>query len=333
MITVYHLTFNNPVHFGLEGIGQENIEQTVRSDTLWGALIQKWLLLFDDNPEKLCLDTPFTLSSCFPLINGCRYYPAPVGALDNVMDQVAHMDTDSQPIDIKTVKKIKYFAEPLFYEVLQEKQVVLSMISPPNTYPFPVKESVKNTETFFSSQKQRPRVKTDQINGGVGEESFFYCTDQFFEKSAGLFFLASFFSDESKKNFEAALRLLGDSGLGADRSVGRGCFTVTSHKPEFHAPDNYRAYLLLSLYHPDKDEVEQGILKHEKSAYTLVRRSGRAGSVKVNRFRRADCWMLEEGSILPFKPTGTTPCVLKRSKDIPHNVYRNGRAFCLPMGI
>ena len=111
MMWAYKLTFYNPVHFGLEGIGQERVDSMVRSDTLWSALVQKLLLLYDDHPESLCKKPGFSLSSCFPVLNGQHFFPIPIGALDQIMEDVAHMDTGAFPLDIKDLKKIRFLSE------------------------------------------------------------------------------------------------------------------------------------------------------------------------------------------------------------------------------
>lgn len=332
MITAYNLRFSTPVHFGLEGIGQERIDHTIHSDTLWGAIIDKWLLLYDDDPEVLCASSSFSVSSCFPLINGQRYYPIPLGSFDKVLDDVAHLPTGSIPFGIKEVKKIRYVVEPLFFKILSGKSVEISDLNEASVYPFPVEIILEEKKSrCFSVEYQRPRVAVDQLMGGVKEGAFFYCSDQYFENGSGLFFLASFKNGESKRRFEGALRLLGDFGIGADRTIGKGYFDFISLELKNQQTNSQDMQVLLSLYYPTRQEVDQGILNDPVSAYSLFRRSGHAGSCRVNRYRRADCWMLAEGSVLPTKPAGAIPCVLKQSDYIPHNVYRYGKAFCLPI--
>lgn len=333
MLLIYHLFFDGPVHFGLEGIGQERIETTVRSDTLWGAITQKWLLLFKDDPDVLCQDPPFSVSSCFPLIKGIPFYPVPIGVMDSLIDEVGKRETKCDDnISVKDLKKISYLSEELFCAVLRGESLSLEQCRNGMTFPVILStEHQEKKEDVFAEEMQRPRIKTDQLVAGVGENSFFYCTDQYFGRQSGLFFIASFNNDAIKDQFEAALRLLGDCGLGADQSIGRGSFVFKTQKstlPQIDAPDKY---ILLSLYHPAKKEVQTGMLLDKKTAYSLVRRSGRAAAPWVSRFRRADVWMLAEGSVLPLKPVGDVSVVLQKSDYIPHNVYRYGRAFSWPM--
>lgn len=325
----YHLQFQDPVHFGLEGIGQESVEQAFRSDSLWGAVLQKWFLLFDDTPEELCTRTPFSISSCFPLINGIRFFPLPLGAFDAVIENAAKQKAVQGVPGVKEWRKVKYIAEPLFRKILKGKPLQPEDVHLNQVFPMAFHEKNDLEHAIFQQHEQRPRVMTDQMNGGVSESAFFYCTDQFFGNSAGLFFLARFDSDAVRKKFEGALRLLGDCGVGADRSIGRGGFHVSSEAIKFPAPETSGGWLTLSLYHPTRQEVQKGVLAGGR--YALIKRSGPGGGFHVSRFRRADCWMLEEGAILPFEARGDAPCVLKCSDFIPHNIYRNGEAFCIPL--
>lgn len=330
MIYEYRLSFTSPVHFGLEGIGQERIDQRVRSDTLWGAIVQKWILLYNDDPEGLCLDTPFVVSSCFPLINGIPFYPLPFGALDHLISKAGQAE---QPeISVKELKKIRFAAEPLFWKIIRGETLEFEALLQNTVFPLEEKrqDTMRKSKPVYDIM-QRPRLRTDQLSGGGMEGAFFYCSDQYFNQNNGLFFLATFRHNKTKKRFDAALRLLGDTGLGADRSIGRGLFSFETK--ECGVPDNLSSnrYLLLSLYHPTRKEVMQGVLEGPDTAYSLIRRSGHAASLAVSAFRRYDLWMAEEGSIFKTKPYGDVMRVLEKSEMVPHNVYRCGRAFCIPM--
>ncbi len=334
---VYHLFFDAPAHFGLEGIGQERIESTVRSDTLWAAIIQQWLLLFDDEPDTLCTKPPFAVSSCFPVINGRRFYPLPASALDELIHKAeTGREKDSEEFSVKSLKSTRYLSEELLRRLCRGTAMTFEHLKEKRShFPNACPQTSPEETSEFAEQLQRPRVKTDQLTGGVGENAFFYCADQHFVDQSGLFFLATFESEKSKKCFEAALRLLADSGLGADRSVGRGTFRLDSsdpHEVTFPTPKKPHQHLLLSLYHPTKAEVKAGILTDQKKgSYSLVRRYGYATAPGVRGVRRADIWMLAEGSVLPVQPTGDIPRVVEKDGKIPHHVYRYGRAFCLPI--
>ncbi len=324
----YHLHFSTPLHIGIEAIGQEKIEHQVRSDTLFGAIIACWLMLFEDDPDSLCQEPPFEISSCFPLIKGKRFYPVPIGSLDSLMDEAANRPAGQEPT-VKTIKKIKFIEESFFQKICNGGKLQLDDLNPSLVFPFEIHENYNIRVLRYSSEHQRPRIRTDQASGGVGENSFFYCSDQFFHKGSGQFFLAKFKDEEAKKRFEAALLLLGDTGIGADRSVGRGLFKYSIHTINL-SEDNGSGVVLMSLCLPSEKDVKSGLLSHPQSSYNLVRRFGRAGTYSVNRYRRPDCWMLSEGSIFTFAPEGKIVSLIKKNHEISHNVYRYGKAFCLP---
>ncbi len=324
----YHLYFSGPLHPGIESIGQEKIEKTIRSDTLWGAIIQAWLLLFDDSPAEVIKGGYFDVSSCFPLIQNTRFFPSPVGLFDKLMEEVSKKPPRFRP-SIKDLKKITHISESLLKKVAMGNEITLDdLIRDEKLTIYPL---FHDSTDHFQVICQRPRIRINQLTGAVDADAFFYCSDSFFERNSGLFFLAKFRDDETKAKFDAALRLLGDTGLGADRSVGRGQFYFEESNLSLPEIESEAEYLLLSLYRPSRREVQENIMSSPASRYQLIRRWGRAASVFTSGFRRADSWMFAEGSVFSFKPEGTVPKVLRENDEVPHDVYRYGRAFTLPI--
>lgn len=325
-LTAYHLLFDSPLHVGVEGIGQERIEHTIRSDTLWAALVQMWSLLFDESPQDLAAACPFAVSSCFPLVKGQRFYPLPDTAREDLATALQKTGEAQAGLRFKDIKKIKFINEQLLLRVLQADRLQLNDLEPSGSH-FP---HVKGKDAAYAATEQRPRLRIDRLSGSVEGENFFYCSDLFFHDQSGLFFLMRCQDDAVRTRFEAALHLLGDTGLGADRTVGRGTFTCTAQPAQFPDPQHAGCFLLLSLYHPTREEVQAGTLQ-QALGYSLVRRSGHAGAPGVGSLRRADVWMLGEGSMLVAPVQGDIPEVIAASTLAPHPVYRYGRAFLMPM--
>ncbi|OPY90897.1 MAG: hypothetical protein A4E72_00415 [Syntrophus sp. PtaU1.Bin208] len=326
----YHLNFTSPLHMGLEGIGQERIETTIHSDTLWGALVQQWALLYDEKPSDLAADPPFDLSSCFLLHHGKRFYPVPLGSLDDLFNRILRMEVPEQIFDSKKIKRIKYLREDLFLSWLSGKfelSNIKNILLKDNHYPPIIQDNRQDALPF--SESQRPRVRIDRLSNSVEEGGFFYCTDQFWWNGAGLFFLACFKNEVIQSKFDASLTLLGDTGLGADRSIGRGNFSFSSQSVDFPSVISPKKWILLSLYHPTPEEISAGILS--TSAYQLTRRIGHAGCYAVGRLRRPDLWMLEEGAILGSAAQGDIPLLIRQTSDVAHPVFRYGRAFTVPV--
>jgi CRISPR-associated protein Csm4 len=318
----YYLDFNAPLHIGVEGIGQESVETTIHSDTLWGAIVQCWILLFGTDPIEICTQSPFRISSCFPFIGGQMFFPLPVGALDLLIEQEEDLSR------IKKIKKIKYISDTLFFQVIKGQTLVAKDLETENSCWPPLKDEKINQ---ISKTIQRPRLEIDRLSNNAREGQFFYCTDQYFSSNSGLSFLVQCDDQQSFERFEASIRLLADYGIGADRSVGRGTFSFRKSIVELPSISEHQRFCLLSLYHPTHAEVTGGMLKPETSAYTVLRRSGQCGTFGVDQYRRADLWMLAEGSMLSQRPIGDIPCVLPKTGPIPHSIYRYGMAMAVPM--
>jgi len=146
--------------------------------------------------------------------------------------------------------------------------------------------------------------------------------------------MIDFFDAGCRTNVEAALALLGDQGIGADRTAGYGAFTIEDIE-EVSAPDlGTGARLSLSLLHPTRDEIEQGLLD-PPAEYVIASRGGWATSTNADSFRRKVVNMLAEGSIikdLGHAGYGDSVMVLQPGNSGPkHPVYRLGTAVTLPV--
>lgn len=319
----YHLHFDAPLHIGIEGIGQERIEEIVGSDTLWGALVQCWALLYEDDIAALAAEPDFRLSSAFPFRGPSRYYPVPAHFLEIVAPLVVQQGWDFKPL-----KKIRYVCEDLFVALCRgEKELLSTLKNSDSCWPSPWPSADKDIETGFFTVHQRPRLRIDRLTGGSEEGGFFYCSDLYFKPDCGLYFLVRL-KEELLEKFEAALRLLGEQGLGADRSVGRGRFHFTRSAVSLPEPDTDTPCILLSACLPSNRDLE--LVDFSSSRVILKIRRGHAGGPAVSRLRRPDLILLGEGSFLSKAPEGHVPVVIHRDKGAPHDVYRYGRAFVVP---
>ena len=149
-------------------------------------------------------------------------------------------------------------------------------------------------------------------------------------RDAGYFFLARFTEEKIRKDFDAALRLLADEGIGGDRSSGCGFF----HPPDweeasFGSPGTYAdARCLLSMFYP-KDDAEAGRLAG--GYYGLKERRGRIQSPDKGR---GLLWrpvrMAEEGSLVEGASEITGRIVDVTPEDFKaHRIYRCGLAYSL----
>lgn len=129
------------------------------------------------------------------------------------------------------------------------------------------------------------------------------------------------------------LRLLGDVGLGGDRSAGHGLFRVKFQEETPPWPESDHRFVSLSPVYPPPEQVNS--LLSNGCAYRLLTRTGWIGSVLPSPYRRKAVRLLAEGSILTGssrKLWGALADVTPDGvPDLPHRVYRWGYAF--PAGV
>jgi CRISPR-associated protein Csm4 len=150
-----------------------------------------------------------------------------------------------------------------------------------------------------------------------------------------------------QKRGELALQVLGDAGVGGERSSGHGLFHAYGphEMPGLLEPVPGGRFLTLSLYYPREGELAE-VLGGEDVGYRLwVRRgwmaspdrvqSGEHGMLSGSGLRRKAVRMFAEGSILRWPGTvplgalaDVTPDAYRQSGG--HAVWRYGYAY--PLG-
>lgn len=314
----YKLKFKSPLHLGTDGgIGQEDLEERLHSDTLFSAIIYTWSLLFDDDINELCKSPKFKLSSVFPYINNIRFYPTPLGLFDEYML--------NKEIEIKKWKKLDYIPENLLLIFLNSGKIKKGEIEKFNSEY--LDKYYKKSKLYYAKVSERPRIAVDRLTSSVLEDSFFMSRDIEFNENSGLFFLVDFEDEKIKSKFDSSLNLLADNGIGADRAIGRGHFSFHSERIDlFRKPTDKEFAFLLSLYLPLKSEVEGGVL--DSSWYTFKSRKGYVSHYRFRNIRRKSLNMIKEGSII--SPLGrSTGDIVEVYSDGNTSIYRNGQGFFL----
>ena len=180
---------------------------------------------------------------------------------------------------------------------------------------------------------QRVRTVTGRDGRGVRA----YATPATsFAPGARLSLLVKWRRDNWREVLEQTLAALGDSGLGADRGVGRGQFSLerveAQQAPRLPGADGLVTFSLLC---PTREELDAGLLAHRRAAWTLVERSGRAGSPEAAGQRRRRVTMLTAGSVVAL-PAGSSDVLGQMVNVTPdpapgHQVWRSGFAFGWPI--
>ncbi len=336
---LYRLRFTGPVHFGSTGIGMENSQERLTSDSLTSALINALAVLdlADDAVEALKGTSPaFILAGLFPFAQVSQnsrplyLFPKPLAP-----PMVAE-DTSLRRYG-KDIKKVRYLEALHLRDWLTEKPLADHTLKAiVENAGIPEGGENDKTGTHWWRHELRPRVGLDRSSSN---SSIWLCDTLKFAESAGLFGLVSFNDNAWRNPLEGAFHLLGDLGLGGERTYGMGSFEFSGFE---NPPDDIRAllemksdrHLLLSSYYPAETErakLEQHLLAwdfREIRGYVV---SGRmATTLKRKRVR-----MLTEGSVFSHPLKGAVVDVSPddyRSFGLKHPIYRSGLAFFAPQG-
>lgn len=289
-------------HFGRHGLGQEETSSVMTSDSLFAALtsalatssgpeaVQHWIGQFTAGTPAL------VLSSAFPRAGSVRFFPMPL----------KHFPSGGPAaLPVKTLKKIKYLSETLFKEMLNGADLAALvqkgrglqdgqfLISAAEFDTLPV--SLRNSDLKVFKIDQRPRV----VIGRESSQSTLYHTGQVtFSEDCGLWFAARWLRNEPalQQQFENMLGMLGDAGLGGERSSGFGKAALQK-MGSLNLPDpNGAAWVSLSRYLPAEDETPA--LLSPQAAYAIETVGGWIYSTGVKSERRRSINMLTEGSVI-----------------------------------
>jgi CRISPR-associated protein Csm4 len=309
MTTLFKLRFPS-------GVSLYENRHILHSDMLWGAICNAANLLFGSaSVEALRKPQAILMSSAFPFVEEELFFPRPLSFYkepENYAEQ-------------KKFKKIRFISEKIWKEIISGKSINLQQGVIQSLLWF---EKTPTLEAFAVTL-ERPRVTLDRV---LNSPTLFSSEETIYDNRTGFFFLAEFENDNVKSIFSSALRLLGDEGIGAERSVGKGWFTVEGAGYQLPKVQNPNAFLLLSLYTPTEDELSS--LDIENSFYEILERGGWVTSFGGMTLRRKKVRAFAEGSVLRFKkgmPKGQIVEVLSAQQSLSHNVYRNLQAFAIPI--
>ncbi len=322
-IIAYKLKFDTPLHIWSHGVGYEETGEMIHSDTLFSAMMSLWNHFYDDEIPAICRTPPFLISSAFPFKGETYFFPRPMVKII--------MEGEDDPKIGKKLKKVKFISKRVFESLLNGNKVDFkeSDIFQNGSF-WSDKAESKDSRVF--SVLEIPRVRVDRETSA---SDIFYFSEVIFEKDSGLFFLARFREKEIQPKFEAILRLLGDEGIGGDKRVGKGLFSMENDKNfKISFPQKSDAFITLSLYYPTETEFGEIL---DNASYNLVSRRGWLHSPGAMSLRRREVKMFTEGSVFTAIGKlvyGASPCVLEVNPELPrlnHNIYRYGFAFDLPI--
>lgn len=300
MIKIAKLKFKGSIHIGEAGLGLEETSPIIHSDTLYSAIFQAWLRLFNEPMADVLL------TSAFPFVDSDYYFPRP---LLPIPDFTAELATQYG----KAIKRLRFVDRDHFCKWISGKALDMeTMLAKGATV-------AKTMHTVV-----RPKVALDRM---TSSSNLYFVGEAVFAKrhEAGLFFLVDLNAEQWPK-FQSALKFLGEEGIGGRRSQGYGAFEADfSESFVPMEPENPNAFVTLSLFYPAcEDEVKDSLI-----AYRLVERTGWLEGGKGNLgMRHKRILMMTEGSVFRKRVAGTLVDVAPESFKS-HPVYRNGLAFTI----
>lgn len=325
----YRLRPLAPFHLGTGRAGDlADLDDLPRSDTLAAALISVWHHL-DRNADigAMAAEPPFAVSSALPTIQDAAkqwipLLPMPVGIAESAF---------SSPSEQRTVRRAR-FVEPSVLHALMDNRPPAG-IQIVNTCLLSADAARQHDELW--NLESRLRLAVNRLGDSPIPELLYDFGATHFDPNVRMTVVASFADPGIQQDFEASLQLLGDEGIGADRSAGYGRFEIES-ADTFVTSLGQGMRLTLSLLHPTDAEVTSGLLD-EPARYELVTRGGWVTVPGARTLRKRNIRMLSEGSLIGDLGNvryGDSPPVLEPIPNLGlhHSVHRPGIAVTLPIG-
>lgn len=262
------LKFKSPFRNG--GLNESNETLgTIHSDTIFSAVSYCAFRLFEDKAKDFV--KTFRVSSLMFAFRENEKY-------DYLVFKPLSFNILKIEKDFKKAKKLNYIPVSRINDIIKDPEIL----------------------TDESFQKHNNPVEIQRIASNsldrITNNSNLYFLESVFVKPDYIPYIVADYDSEYENIFISSIKLLGDSGLGADSTRGFGLF-----EPEFHdVPDYFKAEgrfnLLLSLYYPSKEEITK---ISDNCIYKVIKRRGHK---KDTVETKPTINYLSEGSVLDFKP-------------------------------
>lgn len=323
---LYKWRFTTPVHFGKSdsALSLYGSNMNICADTLFSALCHTALemggserlnqLVEDAKQDRL------VISDTFPWKGEEVYLPKPLYRSEKKSKQ-----TDPPAGIRKAMKKLNWIPVSSMTEYVHSLET---------DTPFPVADIDQDFGTLLLNEKAAVRTGGDARPYQVGT--------YYFNKDAGLYFIAATASEEIGDRLEKLQEELGLGGIGGKRTTGLGKFevddTILLDEPfdddtvflKNALNDRASKQLLLTTSLPKKNETDLAL---QDASYLLIRRGGFVQSehfAKEMRKKKVQ-YYLKAGSVLRHSYKGDLYQV--GSPDGRHPVYRYSKPIFLGVNL
>lgn len=285
------LKFTAPYHLNTAGEGLEKTGTAISSDMLISALAICYSRLYGSfSPDFF--SGKIRVSSLFPFYKDKLFFPAP---LCDFWEQTIPR------LHWKKFKKLEFLEFNLWSTVIQGKKLNAENVHLSGKFGTSPGDQSNIPDFLFEDEVQR-----------LGQDPFYYAQVRLAD-DAGMFFL--FEVDPTlEAGFKASLRLLGDEGIGGDRTVGKGLFYIME-EIDIDIPDtDSRQMMNLSFFIPSLDDVSNIDFQH--SYYQLHEKRGWYITDRFLNLKKRGIYGFAEGSIFMTNRelTGKTVTLLNKEE-------------------
>jgi CRISPR type III-A-associated RAMP protein Csm4 len=325
------------------------------SDTVAGALCwAAWLL--GQDPAALAESEELAVSSLLPVLlhNGrraVRFFPLPAGTVPEAGGAAARADA------LKALKKVRWLSEQLWEQVATGEATAGRLLAQAADGAL-----VRLGELVLTAEEARAagleqrnghwqlpgggtpydtadvaRNQIDRLTGGVGEGLLFFERELVFRRGHAGFWLASALP---ANRLLPLLAVLADTGIGANRSSGRGHFRILDWgelRPPVPPAGRRAGFMLLGRMLPSEDERAQFVHALRPHAWTLQyvqglyeKRYSADPALARQPVRVFAAGTVFEGAPLAARVAGT---VAKVGQVDGHAVYHCGRTVVAPLAL
>ncbi len=342
------------------------------SDTLFGAVcwgIRELGLMSDQQLTEwleMQKEAPlFAFSHAFPYYRQAkvylRLYPRPATFQPEINDfytlalewkktksgmtlKAAQVDTAAAG---KKFKRIQYVSEIVFHQIaggnLRPLAGLKAMLSDSGQYiskagalwTVPEAGSLPERPEKLYETEAMQHNQIDRMSGGTVESMLFYRNETFFAPNAGLWALLRADEKDISQYIRPALSYLADTGLGADRTSGKGQFEISLEAaPALPVVNKPSGMMTLSHYLPHAGELSS---LRKPLAYTLKmlhpKREQRYTTLPQENQKSAPVYkrsirVFEPGSVFPFvNPKDVFGRLARLTPPEQEAIYQSGAAL------
>lgn len=352
LITRVLLKSDAPFHFGKRGVGLNETEVTLPADSFFSAICVAFQLAHGTEALTDLLARfsmfggetklpPFRITSLMPTANGVDLLPMP-----RLLPKIG----DRDPAVRKQWKEIAWINRDIFQRLVSGQDLSddddIGEWRNEQVTPYTIQDGSvwldRSAYQHFSGEQTvlwqtaiRPRVTVDRVSTA---STAFSSGGLYFNRDyqAGLYALIRWDVDDAplRQQVEQALQVLGESGIGGERSYGYGQFqpAPTTVADDLGAPGG-TYFTTLSPYLPQASErdVFAGAARYE-----IVLRRGWISAPGYSNLRRPTIRMVDTGSVLRQLPDReVTGALADATPDILRNqamtIYRYGLAWPVPV--